>query len=133
MVHTTTARLPQAQLLKRVLHLQRATTICMCYNCLLGPWSSLTMHHPHHPPLFLMVVTAVAAGTTTDWSRDMTFVKCSNSRARVLWIRGQRMRCWARMGGAWGGCARARQQVPSPWREKQFKPRDLAWGVALSV
>ena len=47
---------------------------------------------------------AVAAGTAADWSRDMTFVNCSNSRARVLWIGGQWMRCWARMGerGGWG-------------------------------
>ena len=52
--------------------------------------------------VLLVVVAAVAAGTIANWSRDMTFVNCSNSRARVLWIGGQWMRCWVRMGGAGG-------------------------------
>ena len=53
--------------------------ICVLYKRLSGPWTSPTMHHPHHHLCSLVVVvTDGVAGTAAKWSRDTTFFGFSN-------------------------------------------------------
>ena len=99
--------------------------ICVSYKRLSGPWMSPTMHHPHHPVL--------PGGGGDGWCRRHSSTMVT--RHYVLWVQQCPRLCTVVSSTVWmtvrGGGRRcvgfgwAKQQVPSPWGENQFKPQRL--------
>ena len=95
--------------------------ICVSYKRLSGPWMSPTMHHPHHPVL--------PGGGGDGWCRRHSSTMVT--RHYVLWVQQCPRLCTVVSSTVWmtvrGGGRRcvgfgwAKQQVPSPWGENQFK------------